>query len=153
MIAQFLKLVLKHNYIFWSVLQDRLLTRDRLQKLGMIIINISYSLLVGTDNINHLFFQCAFSQHLLQTICQELGLPTDGDQQELALLKIKGTRIRKKDQICNICSNSISCLERERERDAIESLGPKNNKNQAYLSDVKLNGNHLQSKDSTKTNK
>ncbi|XP_074313629.1 uncharacterized protein LOC141648813 [Silene latifolia] len=63
----------KHSFIGWLVAQNRLLTRDRLKKMG--IIEDETCPLCGTlpESHHHLFFSCIFSQKCLQLMSAKLG--------------------------------------------------------------------------------
>ncbi|XP_074313789.1 uncharacterized protein LOC141648982 [Silene latifolia] len=52
----------RHGFILWLVAHKRLLTRDRLMRMGVTQTNICF--LCGTDaeSVEHLFFQCDFSK-------------------------------------------------------------------------------------------
>ncbi|XP_074270981.1 uncharacterized protein LOC141594895 [Silene latifolia] len=63
----------RHSFIGWLVAQNRLLTRDRLNKMG--IIEDETCPLCGTlpESHHHLFFNCIFSQKCLLLMSARLG--------------------------------------------------------------------------------
>lgn len=58
----------KCSFIFWLVCKDRLRTRDRLKRWG--VIEVSSCLLCGTaeESRDHLFFECCFVLNIWQEV-------------------------------------------------------------------------------------
>ncbi|XP_020250854.1 uncharacterized protein LOC109828236 [Asparagus officinalis] len=52
-----------HSFICWLAIQDRLLTIDRLIKRGLMNTN-NCCLCSGSENRNHLFFECCYSREV-----------------------------------------------------------------------------------------
>ena len=52
-----------HSFICWLAIQDRLLTIDRLIKRGLMNSN-NCCLCTGSENRNHLFFECCYSREV-----------------------------------------------------------------------------------------
>ncbi|XP_074293324.1 uncharacterized protein LOC141620317 [Silene latifolia] len=55
----------KHNFSTWIYVQQRFLTRDRLQKFGVIIDGVCYLCGMYQETHSHLFFYCPFSMNCL----------------------------------------------------------------------------------------
>ncbi|XP_074278553.1 uncharacterized protein LOC141602142 [Silene latifolia] len=70
--------ILKHCFIGWLVMQKRLLTRDRLKRMG--IIENETCLLCGLaqETHAHLFFSCVYSHRCLQLLSNSLGCHLPG---------------------------------------------------------------------------
>ncbi|XP_074271613.1 uncharacterized protein LOC141595545 [Silene latifolia] len=70
----------KHCFIGWLVMHGRLLTRDRLKRMGITMDDTCILCDSAPESHAHLFFACIFSQKCLQLLSQTLGchLPTVG---------------------------------------------------------------------------
>ncbi|XP_074301479.1 uncharacterized protein LOC141632875 [Silene latifolia] len=58
----------KHSFLCWLVAQNRLLTQDRLVKMGILVNNCCEVCGVMAEDHTHLFFECAFSKQCLLLI-------------------------------------------------------------------------------------
>ncbi|XP_074278158.1 uncharacterized protein LOC141601755 [Silene latifolia] len=63
----------KHSFIGWLVMHERLLTRDRLKKMGIILDDTCILCDAAPESHSHLFFNCMFSQRFLHLLSQRLG--------------------------------------------------------------------------------
>ncbi|XP_020270900.1 uncharacterized protein LOC109846087 [Asparagus officinalis] len=64
----------KHSFICWLVLQDRILTQDRLLRRGVIDSNICRLCSgVECETRKHLFFECAYSCEIWNRVMEWLG--------------------------------------------------------------------------------
>ncbi|XP_062109857.1 uncharacterized protein LOC133821725 [Humulus lupulus] len=66
----------KHRFFMWPYLFRRLKTKDRLQKFGLGIDSLCSICGLKEESHNHLFFDCWFSSHCVQTILFWLSLKT-----------------------------------------------------------------------------
>ncbi|XP_062089725.1 uncharacterized protein LOC133796267 [Humulus lupulus] len=63
----------KHSFVLWIAIQNRLKTRERLHRFN-ITEDSTYILCNGADEtVEHLFFDCSFSQDCLQQLKKWLG--------------------------------------------------------------------------------
>ncbi|XP_020258909.1 uncharacterized protein LOC109835343 [Asparagus officinalis] len=53
--------ILRHSFICWLAVHNRLLTQDRLLNMGIMTVN-SCCFCSGHESRDHLFFECAFSK-------------------------------------------------------------------------------------------
>ncbi|XP_060211703.1 uncharacterized protein LOC132639260 [Lycium barbarum] len=68
-------LVPKHQFILWLAIQRKLATVDRLKKWGIQVEK--NCVLCETDveeNLDHLFFQCSYSQFIRKTLMTWIGI-------------------------------------------------------------------------------
>ncbi|XP_060200203.1 uncharacterized protein LOC132628418 [Lycium barbarum] len=65
----------KHRFIFWLVMHERLLTRVRLEKMGLCQDNFCGLCGRSPETINYLFFECAYSQMCLEMVLTWLKAP------------------------------------------------------------------------------
>ncbi|XP_074301309.1 uncharacterized protein LOC141632686 [Silene latifolia] len=63
----------KHSFIGWLVMHECLLTRDSLNKMGIILDDICILCDAAPESHSHLFFNCMFSQRCLHLLSQRLG--------------------------------------------------------------------------------
>lgn len=92
----------KHNFINWLVVQKRLLTKDRLQAMGMGIEDTECILCKdGTpENANHLFTQCSWITNIWREIQNWLGVKMQNNGAKELLLKIKKKRwVRERKEV------------------------------------------------------
>ncbi|XP_074314788.1 uncharacterized protein LOC141650737 [Silene latifolia] len=54
-------LIPRHKFNIWLVAHRRLLTMDRLMRMGIVQDNICYLCAAAEESLDHLFFQCPFS--------------------------------------------------------------------------------------------
>ncbi|XP_074273963.1 uncharacterized protein LOC141597407 isoform X1 [Silene latifolia] len=52
----------RHRFLIWLVAQQRLLTQDRLQKMGIVQTNVCFLCGVEEESHEHLFFRCVYSE-------------------------------------------------------------------------------------------
>ncbi|XP_074314763.1 uncharacterized protein LOC141650035 [Silene latifolia] len=64
----------KVNFITWLFAKDRLLTKHRLLKFGVISDGLCCICANAQETQSHLFFDCAFSKECLQLVLQWLGI-------------------------------------------------------------------------------
>ncbi|KAH0722958.1 hypothetical protein KY289_006002 [Solanum tuberosum] len=64
----------RHSFICWLAMHRRLLTRDRLARMG--VCQETECLLCGCkpENIDHLFFECDYSKKCLEGVLEWMGL-------------------------------------------------------------------------------
>ncbi|XP_074299465.1 uncharacterized protein LOC141630574 [Silene latifolia] len=58
-------IISRHKFNIWLIAHRRLLTMDRLVKMGIIQTNVCYMCGNDAETIDHLFFQCSFSSRCL----------------------------------------------------------------------------------------
>ncbi|XP_074305913.1 uncharacterized protein LOC141641138 [Silene latifolia] len=64
----------KHGFIGWLMAQNRLLTQDRLQGMGIIHSNQCFLCGNVAENHSHLFFQCEYSKHCCKCVSDWCGI-------------------------------------------------------------------------------
>ncbi|XP_074304979.1 uncharacterized protein LOC141639892 [Silene latifolia] len=64
----------KVNFISWLFAKNRLLTKQRLLRFGVILDGVCCICATGPESQDHLFFYCQFSRQCLQLVSQWLGL-------------------------------------------------------------------------------
>ncbi|XP_074305282.1 uncharacterized protein LOC141640376 [Silene latifolia] len=67
-------IVPKHGFIIWLLAHRRLLTQDRLVRMGIIHLNCCYLCGDDKESLEHLFFQCSFSRRCLAFLSDWLQL-------------------------------------------------------------------------------
>ncbi|XP_074300441.1 uncharacterized protein LOC141631703 [Silene latifolia] len=63
----------KHSFCSWLIVQQRLLTQDRLLRMHIVSHNCCYLCGLQEESHDHLFFECAYSQQcrdLISAWCQ-----------------------------------------------------------------------------------
>ncbi|XP_074278193.1 uncharacterized protein LOC141601789 [Silene latifolia] len=60
----------RHAFLVWLVAQQKLLTQDRLQRFGMVQVNVCYLCGVEEEDHEHIFFQCQYSELCRSKISQ-----------------------------------------------------------------------------------
>ncbi|XP_074277613.1 uncharacterized protein LOC141601249 [Silene latifolia] len=55
----------RHKFYIWLISQRRLLTMDRLMRMGIVQDNVCYLCDDAAESLDHLFFQCPFSSRCL----------------------------------------------------------------------------------------
>ncbi|XP_074288803.1 uncharacterized protein LOC141613960 [Silene latifolia] len=70
----------KTSYIYWAAMKNRLMTNDRLIRMGSIVAPDCYLCGSNPETHNHLFFDCCFSTHCIRVLQQYLHktLPSTG---------------------------------------------------------------------------
>ncbi|XP_074266553.1 uncharacterized protein LOC141589828 [Silene latifolia] len=70
----------KISFIGWLVMQGRLLTRERLKRLGITLDDSCVLCARASETHDHLFFACEYSKRCLQILSSKLGchLPSQG---------------------------------------------------------------------------
>ncbi|KAL2944091.1 LINE-1 retrotransposable element ORF2 protein [Bienertia sinuspersici] len=63
----------KHKFCAWLAVQERLKTKDRLEKIGVVSDTGCVLCQEASETWSHLFFQCKYSKQLIQEISQWLG--------------------------------------------------------------------------------
>ncbi|XP_074288928.1 uncharacterized protein LOC141614071 [Silene latifolia] len=61
-------IVPKHSFLCWLVASERLLTQDRLVKMGVIQQNVCYLCGLQEESHQHLFFECIYSMKCIQVV-------------------------------------------------------------------------------------
>ncbi|XP_074305634.1 uncharacterized protein LOC141640854 [Silene latifolia] len=67
-------IVPKHGFIIWLLAHRRLLTQDRLVRMGITHLNCCYLCGDDKESLEHLFFQCSFSRRCLAFLSDWLQL-------------------------------------------------------------------------------
>lgn len=89
----------KCSFITWLTLNERLLSKDRLLKLGQVVDQVCVLCNQANETIPHLFFACEFTKEIctsvLVEICQESGHSLSWGAWQPWLLNWKGSRKAK----------------------------------------------------------
>lgn len=65
----------KHSFVMWLMVQDRLLTRDKLERWNLAISNVGCPLCeAASESHTHLFFCCEYSRMIMTRICDWVGI-------------------------------------------------------------------------------
>ncbi|XP_074263042.1 uncharacterized protein LOC141585872 [Silene latifolia] len=67
-------MVPKHGFILWLMAHRRLLTQDRLMRMGVIHSNCCYLCGLDAESVEHLFFQCIYSKKCLALMSEWLNV-------------------------------------------------------------------------------
>ncbi|KAL2901703.1 hypothetical protein RDABS01_026785 [Bienertia sinuspersici] len=63
----------KHQFCAWLAIQERLNTKERLERMGLVRDTDCVLCQGANETWNHLFFQCPYSKQIIQDITQWLG--------------------------------------------------------------------------------
>ncbi|KAL2894836.1 LINE-1 retrotransposable element ORF2 protein [Bienertia sinuspersici] len=89
----------KHQFLMWLSIRGRLLTRDRLSRLGMSTETTCCLCQSGEETHLHLFFQCSFSRECLSRLMQWMDCRTQHNDLHQLVNWIgrnyKGSRLRR----------------------------------------------------------
>ncbi|XP_020260934.1 uncharacterized protein LOC109837204 [Asparagus officinalis] len=92
----------KHSFILWLAIQNRLLTKDRLLKRGVIQSNHCSLCEGGSESHKHLYFDCSFSMTVWNGVMEWLKFSWRTCDWRLLLdwycnsLKVKGSKLKVK---------------------------------------------------------
>lgn len=64
----------KVAFFFWTIVKERLLTIDLLQRRGMIILNACPICLKDAENVDHIFIYCRFDSEISERFLTEIHL-------------------------------------------------------------------------------
>ncbi|XP_074283719.1 uncharacterized protein LOC141608256 [Silene latifolia] len=70
----------RHGFIVWLTAHKRLLTQDRLVRMGIIQTNVCFLCGCNAETVEHLFFLCPFSSRCLELVAAwlNISLPDQG---------------------------------------------------------------------------
>ncbi|KAL9246163.1 hypothetical protein vseg_019733 [Gypsophila vaccaria] len=64
----------KHAFVRWLGVQNRLLTRDMLVRMGIFSERLCCICGLVEESVKHLFFQCTYIKHCLELVATWLGV-------------------------------------------------------------------------------
>ncbi|XP_070022703.1 uncharacterized protein [Nicotiana sylvestris] len=94
----------KHCFIGWAIMKKRLLTRDRLNLIGVSQEKTCLLCERADETIQHLFFECKYSRRLLEYLCKWLKIKINNADQNNIWRKI-GRCIKGR-----ICRNFVASI-------------------------------------------
>ena len=98
----------KHSFIFWLAMQKRLLTKDRLLRF-LTIADANCGLCnAQIETVQHLFFDCSWSQSCLQEIKSWLGWKAEGKTLDNLVRGLQRSKVSKFKK--NVHSISLAAL-------------------------------------------
>ena len=83
----------RHAFIVWMVIQDRLVTQDKLLKWGLINSMSCVFYLASVKDRNHLFFGCQFTAGIwlrIIRLCGNFNMPRNWENEFLWVISTKG---------------------------------------------------------------
>ncbi|KAL2937303.1 F-box protein FBW2 [Bienertia sinuspersici] len=99
----------KHSFSSWLAIKDRLKTKARLVQYGVLQDDICSLCGGGAETINHLYFECQYSQKVLELVTSRLGLGRTYKDLEAAYKWINRRLVQQKvkKKVWNTAVNAI----------------------------------------------